>query len=98
MNCTAMTAKPVNGTTVTNIGFACTAATCTNGTYGLSTNTTLGTSYYACSKFSPTPNCSTYDSLNVIAPITAPPRCTACNSGYYLDSTNKICMTRVVSL
>lgn len=104
MNCSAQFVEAINsGGGVSQLAFKCQANTCTNGTFQLVTNTTLITSNYACSKFSPTPNCQSYNLASQgVQPITSVPDCATCLNNYYLnvDTNNnnaKSCQKRFVS-
>ena len=104
MNCTSMTVDAVNSAgSVTQLAFKCVANTCINGTFALRTNTTLITSYHACTKFSSTPFCQGYAlASSGTQPITAIPDCSSCLTNYYLstDTANnsaKTCQKRFIS-
>jgi hypothetical protein len=104
MNCSAMTVDILNTTgPISQLAFKCTDDTCTNGNYSMRTQTTLIASYFVCSKFSSTTNCSTYTYVSDgIQPITTVPECATCLTNYYhnTDTTNsnaKTCKKRFIS-
>ncbi len=85
MNCTEQVVAAVDGA-VSQLAFKCVNDTCTNGTFAMSDNATLATSYYGCTKYSIVANCTSVSPTNVLQPILQVAECATCMTNYFLET------------